>query len=200
MKLISIVEACDDGRPSPRATDAIEGFAIHRIGFDDWTDEQSTKATPLEIARRFIDDVDVAKYTGGEIAYTFLVDGSGDWWQCLRLTDTGKHARRWSAPMVGVGVIGDFRKRPPTPAQRASLVDGLGEMCPAFGIHPLATWWSGSVSVPRIAGHDELPGGSSDPTKVCPGALLSVRDLRRDVALAIERQATASLMRLGMVV
>jgi hypothetical protein len=197
VRLVDITRECDDGKPTPRVVADIEGFAVHRIWFDDWPADRD--ASPIEIARRFIDDPGVAKYTGGEVAYTFLVDHEGLWWQCLRLSDVGKHARRWSVPHIGVGVIGDFRKHPPPPAQRMSLMDGLAELCPALGINPLAMALIGNVSVPRIAGHDELPGGSADAAKRCPGQYLSMRDLRRDVAMAVERQALGRLAAAGVV-
>lgn len=200
MKLIDVIEQCADNRESPRPVEDIQGFAVHRIGFEDWTIDRLEQASPVNIARRFIDDPEVAKYTGGELPYTFLIDGAGIWWQCLRLTDVGRHARRWNAPMVGVGVIGDFRRQPPQPMQRAALVDGLAEMLPALGIDPLGQAWLGALTAPRLAGHDELPGGSADTGKRCPGQHLSMRDLRRDVALSIERRALAGLAQVGVVV
>jgi hypothetical protein len=195
--LINIIEDCDDGKRSERSLDAVEALAVHRIGFDDWTQAQLEAASPIEIARRFIDDPEVAKYTGGELAYTLLLDHKGVWWQCLRLGDTGKHARRWSVPAIGVGVIGDFRVRPPTPVQRAALVDGLARLAHAFGIDPLGRFGA-YPTVPRLAGHDELPGGSADPKKRCPGKFLPMADLRRDVALAIPRMAQAELLAAGL--
>jgi hypothetical protein len=58
----------------------------------------------------------------------------------------------------------------------------------------MAPWLVQNLTVHRVAGHDELPEGSNDPDKRCPGAYLSRRDLRRDVALGMERQAMARLM------
>lgn len=207
MQIINITKECDDGKRTPGKTWAWKHVAVHRIWFDDW--DLGVSRTAVEIARRFIDDMLIRKYTGGEQPYHFLVDDVGRWWQVLPLEDVGKHARRWNHEALGVGVIGDFRKQAPTAMQRAALVENLAALCLACGINPnqshsvattLDSGTLGRVMVPALCGHDEMPGGSADPNKKCPGRFLSMDDLRRDVAWEMQRPSQIALEKSGAVV
>lgn len=104
--------------------------------------------------------------TGAKEPYGLLVrtDGSVD--QMAPLTACTPHARRYNPIAVGVCVAGDFRKVSPPAAQRDTLVK-LCALLRATGL--------------PILGHDEVPDGSADARKECPGRLLDVEQLREDV-------------------
>lgn len=158
MNLTDIISIVDDGKPAVRDLYKIMTLAIHRI--DRW-------GTPIEICKRFTSDPDVMKYTGGEIPYTFFITDTGEVHQALKLGDVGKHARRWNVPAIGIAVIGDFRREVPPAVQLAALTNLCFELITALGITP-----------EEVRGHDELEGGSADPTKKCPGKNLSMDWLR----------------------
>ena len=170
LKFTDVIKQCDDGKHRTREplTD-IDTIAVHRIG-------KSLGEDAITICRRFIDDPEVAKYTGGEVPYAFIIGvGPGSTiWQCLPISEIGAHARRWNKQAIGVACIGDFRKHDMPDVQYAQLIKLLA--CLQFGF-------------PRdleIKGHDELPGASSDPNKKCPGDKLSMRAVRRSVWTYLE--------------
>ena len=119
--------------------------------------------------------------------------GDPEWdgviWQCLAVDDLGFHARQWSTPAIGVALIGDARKKAPSHKQRNALVDLLALLSMGFGIDPFKV----------IKGHDELPRGSSDPNKRCPGSLLPMNPLRADVADIVKDGARQKLHEAGLV-
>ena len=163
IKFTDVIRQCDDGKPHVREplTD-IDTIAVHRVG-------KSLGEDAITICRRFIDDPDVARYTGREVPYGFIIGAGGTIWQCLPISDVGAHARRWNKRAVGVACIGDFRKHEMPTIQRGSLIKLLAVL--QFGF-------------PRdlaIKGHDELPGGSSNPNKKCPGDKLSMDAVRNSV-------------------
>lgn len=193
----NIIELVDDKKPHYRDAWGLNTVGIHRIWFDDW--ELDEEHTPVEICRRFIDDPDIAKYTRGELAYTIMIDAVGRRWQILELSDIGQHASVWNTPALGIGVIGDFRKRPPTRAQMIALIDLCSDLCPALGIDPMGKSSHRGLEAPSLAGHDELPRGSKDATKRCPGNLLPMDQLRWDVAAMIKATAQQRVLRDGLV-
>ena len=208
MEIVDITKECDDEQPHERAVWGCDVIAVHRIFFNDldlatmiarYESESfdGRKSMTISIARRLVDDPKITA-TGHELAYTFLVDPVGTWWQCLPLSDTGRHARRWNQQAVGVGVIGDFRKSKPPDAQLHSLVDGVVDLCMALKIDPQGQV-KGSEFTPCLAGHDELPGGSKDPDKKCPGRYLPMEILRSDVDDITAGNARARLLRDGLV-
>lgn len=158
MNVIDVIKQCDDGKPAVRDLANVTMLAIHRI--DRW-------GTAIDICKRFTTDPEVMKYTGGEVPYTFFVGEAGEVWQALPLADIGRHARRWNVPAIGIAVIGDFRKDVPPAVQLTKLEALCFELIKALGITP-----------DDVKGHDELPDGSADPTKRCPGKNLSMDHLR----------------------
>jgi hypothetical protein len=77
-----------------------------------------------------------------------------------------------------VALLGDFRREPPTPAQRAILPCVCAALLAQLG-----------RDVDALHGHDELQGGSRDPDKECPGRHLSIDALRDAVrGLSLEPQ------------
>ena len=76
---------------------------------------------------------------------------------------------------IGVALIGDFRQRPPTEAQRLAAVRLCADLAQELMLKPEA-----------IVGHDELKEGSSDPDKECPGRYLPLPELRDEVRRIID--------------
>lgn len=179
-RVTNVIEELYDGRQRERSLDDVELIAIHRVGVDLKLDLSLGK-NGLEVAKQFIHNPEVAKYTGGQNPYTFIVDPNGKIWQCLPVAEVGNHARRWSVPGLGVAFYGDFRFEAPTDAQRAlggalchHLVDRLG-------------------LTPRdIHGHTAVPGATSTPGKECPGRRFSLDAFRTEIAMDIGWRAYAS--------
>ena len=170
MVIINQIAACDDGKDRPREIGKIQKIVIHKIG-------EELGKTGASIAKSFMDTSKYAagSYTGGQMPYTFIIRTDGTIDQCLRLTDTGPHAKRWNSTSVSIALIGDFTKHEPTNEQMCSLI----ELC-----CPLYTYGM------TIHGHTELQGASSDAKKDCPGRLLDLDALRSEVHF---RHETAAL-------
>jgi hypothetical protein len=189
MIIESIIDDVRDHDQDDRPADKLVGIMIHRVGLDYQT------GVVLGYDARSICDAflgrvpkwaEVARATGSENAYTLLIGGDagplefdGRIWQALALDEKGQHARRFSAPYLGVACIGDFRARigrPPSRRQHSSLVSVVSDLCLALGFGPSA-----------VVGHGEVRGshdGSKAPGKpaACPGDLLDMRELRKLIA------------------
>lgn len=185
----------NDGRSEDRK-EPPRLVVVHRIWFDFWPLDKEVNA--IEIYQEFLFNEEVAKVTGGELPYSVLVDRNGECWQGLSVNDVGKHAKRWNTPAIGVGVIGDFRQQSPTRAQYTALADFLAELLPSIGRMPHEWVLERGQNVQALSGHDELPDGSSDPNKKCPGRFLPMAQLRDDVARIIQAQAGQRLSALGL--
>ncbi len=168
LKFTDVIKQCDDGKHRTRTPLLdIDTIAVHRIG-------KSLGEDAITICRRFIDAPEVAKYTGGEVPYGWIIGAGGTIWQCLPISEVGAHARRWNKQAIGVACIGDFRKHDMPTVQYHPLIKLLS--CLQFGF-------------PRdleIKGHDELPGASSDPNKKCPGDKLLMQSVRDAVQAYLE--------------
>lgn len=197
MNLIDLTKVLDDGKHAATPAGAVGVVAVHRIWFDDWPLER--EATVLEICERFLHDPAVSKYTGGELAYHVMIDKTGAAYQTLPLYELGRHAARWNVPAIGVGVLGDTRQRPATRPQYNTLVDVCAELVQALGHSPRDIVRVAQGEARALAGHDELPGGSADPAKRCPGRFLPMDQLRDDVAGIIAAQARQRLLAAGAV-
>lgn len=140
-----------------------DGIAVHRIA-----DAQDI----VGLARAFGDTrpFQPGAYTGGELPYSVLVLPDGVVEQGLEIGDVGPHARRWNTPLIGVAALGDFRWHEPSLAQWQSAA----VLCAWLRVW--GGWGSSSVH-----GHDELPGGSADAKKKCPGGKWPMDAFRRDV-------------------
>lgn len=106
---------------------------------------------------------------GSAMAYHFVISPIGVIEQALPIGKIGWHAMSWSKTRVGIACLGDFTKQAPSAEQWAA-----------------AHWLVTMLMVVRgsgqnVTGHDELPGGSRDLTKRCPGDLWSMDDFRREV-------------------
>lgn len=167
MKILDVIDQVDDGKARDLVPSAVDTIVIHRVGKDRVTGADLGD-DGVTIAKRFVEDPAIARYTGAENPYHFYVGKDGTIWQTLRVFDMGAHARRWNKQAVGVAAIGDFRSEAPSLRQFVSLqwlVTMLG--------------WGLTLDPARVLKrHDELPGGSSDPNKECPGKFLDVDLLR----------------------
>jgi N-acetyl-anhydromuramyl-L-alanine amidase AmpD len=191
MKIVDITEKVDDRKEKVRDFDKIRTLAVHRVGR--LLNRQGQVVSNLgrkaeEICGRFISDPEVAKYTGGELAYTFIIEEDGTIKQCLPIDDVGQHAKRWNATALGVAVVGDFRYEEPTPQQHTALVDLLVALAQAWALDPMEA----------VKGHSELPGGSSTPEKRCPGPLLDMHSLRAEVRDFMRDAARQKLSEAGL--
>jgi hypothetical protein len=88
-----------------------------------------------------------------------------------------------------VALIGDPRRKPPSTRQRNALVDILALLSVGFGFDLFRV----------VKAHDELPGGSADPSRRCPGPLLPMNPLRADVADVVKDGARQRLYEAGLV-
>jgi hypothetical protein len=160
----------------------IEALVVHRIEVSQ--EDALFGDTPAEVARFFLEHPMGVKATGGVMPYPLLIAASGVVTQTVPLLRVTPHARAHNPRSLGVGLIGDFRQRPPPAPQRQALVELCAELLMALSLVPAA-----------IVGHDELAGGSVDPDKECPGRFLPLEPLRIDVAGAMTGQAiTAELV------
>ena len=120
------------------------------------------------------------------MAYSFVVAANGIVEQALPMDTYGWHCRWPSRTHVGIAVLGDFRVLPPTQKQWDSLVwlvSGLSAL-------------RGTVNV---IGHSDVPAGSSDVSKDCPGAHLDVWRLAECVVAAGRSEAAERLTDAGLV-
>lgn len=189
-----------DGRRRERKLENIRRFVVHRISFrrDDggggyW------KVNPIhdhaltgdDVVRRFMDcrtvpegdrrvdkhgnDVEwrdrPGSYTGGEVPYQLIGLRGGGVDQALEIADYGPHARRWSWTAIGYAAVGDHDVDHPEMAQWEDAI----EMAALFSA------WFGRRPHDCVFGHDELPGGSADASKRCPGQFWDMEIFRLKV-------------------
>jgi N-acetyl-anhydromuramyl-L-alanine amidase AmpD len=147
---------CTDTTHRPR-TSRCDGVVIHRFKNEDAHDASS-------VARfdRMLEAV------GRRMAYHFVINRRGIVDQALPLHVVGHHARKWSYSRAGIAVLGDFRRDPPTEKQWAALVT----LCCHLKLRH---------NLEEIDGHTDLPDATSWPNHVCPGPLLDVAKLRKEV-------------------
>jgi hypothetical protein len=176
--VINQIRLCDDGKTRDRDLTKVDKVVVHQIG-------ESLGKTGAQIAASFRDTSKFAagSYTGGEMPYSFVIRTNGIIDQCLRLTDTGPHAKRWNSSSVSIALIGDFNKHEPTNEQVCSLI----ELCVPLYAYGMS-----------IHGHTELPGSSSDPAKRCPGKLLDMDVIRSEVHFIQESNTMAAVRDFGI--
>ncbi len=155
-------------RLKAREQTEITGVIVHRIEVSQ--EDASYGDTPAEVARFFREHPIGVRATGGDMPYPILIDREGNVTQTVPLRFVTPHAKAHNPRTVGVGVIGDFRKAPPPPRQRAAAIAVCAALLERFGLN-----------VETISGHDELQGGSNDPDKICPGPGLAPDDVRNEV-------------------
>lgn len=202
MLIHNVISEVSDGQVIHRDFNAIEGFAVHRMGVDlKWDNVLGYE--PVSICAAFTGKEpkwkEVAKATGGQNAYSIMIGGDlgpaeydGKVWQTIALDDVGYHARRFSVPYLGIGVISDARYKPISQKQRNSLVDLLVELCIGWARDPMTA----------IKGHGEIAGshdGSKAPGKPnwCPG--FDMDPIRAEVAALMQEQGRRKLSDAGLV-
>ncbi len=206
LPVVDVIARCRDKADQERGLDQLRGIMLHRVGIDL---KHKPHSRVLGYTGPEVSDVftgrdpaypDVAKATGGQNAYTFLIGGDcgpakhdGVVWQCLPLDEIGHHARRWSRGWIGVGWIADPRVRPLSAAARVAAVELCAALCNQFG-------WSPAN---RVRGHGEVEGahgGEKAPGKpdACPGlSVVELDAIRHDIAMA--RAGAVDVVTLGVV-
>ncbi len=181
-KINDMLAESDDGRHRERSIESVTMAVVHQIG-------PSLGHTGAEIALAFQDvstPHSAGQYTGQEMPYTWVIrcDPVGTIDQCLALTDTGPHAKRWNAKSCSIAVVGEFNRHEPNNGQICSLIDLL------VLLH--------GAGITEIHGHTELPGATSDPLKRCPGKHLDMDAIRKEVAFRVREQGIRDLLDAGV--
>lgn len=115
-----------------------------------------------------------------DVAYHFLIDGSGRVWQGRPEGVLGAHVKDNNPGNIGVCVMGSFQKGRPTKAQMDSLVALLRWLTQAYAIAP-----------------SEIRGHKDQQSTRCPGArLYSQLPAVRQAVLAPEKLASRAAERL----
>ncbi len=98
-----------------------------------------------------------------DIAYHYLIDGSGRIWQGREMKWEGAHAgnSKLNKGNIGVCLMGNFVKRDPTPSQKRALKQLLSWLCETHGIHPRF-----------IYSHRSILKNTPKKSTLCPGAHL----------------------------
>lgn len=135
------------------------------------------------IAKRYADEPEVAKYTGGKMPYPLVLRKDGVWEQSFELDIISPHAARFNYSGLGLAVIGDFRTEHPTKDQWIALIEMVA-------IARLRLF----IDEAMIVGHDELPG----VTKQCPGKNLDMDELRAEVGALIRAWTYERCHRAGL--
>lgn len=202
-KVFDYVDGSSDGKFTLVGFDDISLIWIHRIG-------PGIGLSAPEISNFF--QTEGAKYTGGNMAYTFVntpgLDGQVQ--QALPLNERGAHARRWGN-MHGIGFaqIGDFRHVAPHNAQWDRAVDLCARIIPWLAPHARSM----SLKLPEhlrhelpIVGHGEVPGsfgetsGKDQPfgSDACPGEHWDMDLFRAEVRRIIVERAALDMTTTGV--
>ncbi|RMG10979.1 MAG: N-acetylmuramoyl-L-alanine amidase [Deltaproteobacteria bacterium] len=185
-------------------------LAIHRFGWPSgaWVYPEDPTAVKAEgmpwrpelVGRRFSDTPEgMAEFYRVVMAWAppapyALYVHRGVLYQLAPLTWVTPHAKAWNERAVALAVAGDFRRAPIPPEDWRALVSGTAAVCQAFGWDPEERF--GEAKLPRIAGHTELPGGTADPEKSCPGAGLDLPRLRAACRELLRRGEALPVLRL----
>lgn len=200
MKIVDITDLVDDGKQRTRSFSKIKFLVVHRVGRilnRAGHVVSSLGRTAEEICDAFLHDPAVSKYTGGEIAYTFIIEEDGTIKQCLPIDEVGAHAKRWNVPGIGIACVGDFRYEHPNEPQYNALIDLLAELSRAWAFDPRDV----------IRGHTELPNSTSSAGKDCPGDMIAygtgdthgMEDVREEVVRIMKDTARLRLTGDGLV-
>lgn len=175
--------AAIEDNPKPRVTPYKTLTVFHRLSFEKdtggggrWSGVDpiaDNDLTSALVAERFRDTRQrgggrhwtdrPGAYTAGQMPYTLVIRRNGLIEQSLHYTDLGPHALSYSAKGLGIAVVGDHRYTAPTAEQLMGCIE-IGALLHAFGHEE--------------AGHTELDGGANDDSKVCPGVLFGMDDMR----------------------
>ena len=169
--VIDRTATCYNGKSRELERKRLRYVIVHRISLEAVHIEDDELDAGL-LCRAFADVGELAAVTGGQPPYHFLVRTNGQAEQCLPISARGAHCKGYNAESIAVAVVGDFTKRPPSSHQYQAVV----RLCAALSVIN-----RGLI----IAGHTDLPGGSSDPDKVCPGELIPISVLIKAVTTTL---------------
>lgn len=164
---------------------------VHRFGP---TIQNRKLDNALDVAREFarVGKFEPGSYTGGRMAYHFVINAGGKVYQALPLSTIGAHASGHNKDSWGVAVLQDLRHSEITYDAEAALM----ELCSALMIYSSLSLGSGGL---HIHGHHELMGPQSpDPQKACPGGGVKLRDISDYVELTIAAQCEELLERYNL--
>lgn len=168
MRIIDSTLECSRLGNQPRLRNAeIDTIVVHRFGPE--IPEWPKLLSAADIARAFGEHPDLHR-TIGRMPYHFVVWDHGITEQAVAVRYQTPHAKAWNHRSVGVALFGDFRETKINAAQFASAAVLCRALC--------------SVYTAQLKGHDELPGGSSDADKVCPGAGAMLADLKSECSFS----------------
>lgn len=155
---------------------------IHRLDIGKLLPERGAEAAPDEVAAWF--GAHPEAHTACMMPYHFLVRRDGRVQQCLPVSIIGNAARKLNRNGVQIAVDGDFRYKPPSPAQALALT----ELCTILY----------QLGMTTITGHTEQVGCSLDAKKECPGAHLVIDGLRLNVRDAIAKATRQAALKAGL--
>ena len=114
--------------------------------------------------------------------YHDAITQDGTMYRCVNYTDITWHAGLYNSRSIGVVMMFNPDKEPPTDIQFQVLKEHLVNLCKIF-----------NLPASSILGHREVPGmwtiigkGSKKYKKWCPGQMIDLHQLRSDVATMID--------------
>lgn len=175
MQPFVINRVAESYRPSKQvARGDLKWIVIHRCDLS-----TKTEANPEPIENAFLTASRMSEAfknpgmgTGGLMPYHGLVLADGRIEQAVPLSRRGSHAKGVNWCSLSWAVIG--HKEHATKLQFDAVV-----RVATF----LVMYARGNVGMLR--GHDEIPGGSADPNKVCPGPVIDMQHLREAVSMRL---------------
>lgn len=198
LKVQDLTDCCLGASPRPSRLQSL--VWIHRVG------TACGRSVPA-IAHFFIDG-EGARYTGGKMAYHYVVLPDCVQ-QALPLEEQGAHARRWgNAHGIGVAILGDFNVDRPTQVQWQMAVSLSADLVGLLRPHSYEIW----ELLPRhlrmgvpVVGHGEVPGSFSQLSHkaqphgryACPGRHWDMGTFRTNVEDELLRRAVIRCDLLG---
>ena len=154
------ISLCYDDTGHPLDLSNVRTIVVHRISMAAAGIEDSL-LTGQALCEKFLDK---SLGTGGRPPYHLLNKPDGNVDQMLPLSIRGAHAIEANPTSWAIANVGNFTRDTIPDIQ----FDTLAKLC------ALLTPFNGGL---RIMGHDQVPGGSNDEHKECPGHLLDIDKL-----------------------
>jgi hypothetical protein len=169
---INRIAECYDGRGVIMPIGNVRAIIVHRTDLCQWAPEN-----PHPIPNDQLDGPSLCKVfmsqpglgTGSRPPYHVLIKTDGTAEQMLPLSVMGEHCITMNHRSLAVAVVGDFNAIQPSLAQWETLVEVVASWAPI----------NGGLDV---LGHTDVPGGSANPGKRCPGKYLPVGPVEMEVA------------------
>lgn len=103
--------------------------------------------------------------TARKMPYQYVVGPHGVY-ECVPWWRISPHAAEWNDASIGVAILADLRREAPSETMYDDIIG-------------LVQWLETCVDAPLdVCGHTDLPGATSDPTKICPGDKLDLDFIR----------------------